>query len=300
MSNTDVVNKFKDLTERYKIAMTPGMVAPSVFNEAMGHLNIEGIEQNDDINEKNIIDNLRNINNHFMIKFDKIKINNMEMARLTENKNTFEKYLEMLKNKENMFKDIKDVLSKNPDLKCDDIFSNERHFIEETNTIKIISQIQAKIDNYSILNSNIMREYTELKKIVINNLDENLKDTINKDMICTICIDKKINTCATPCGHTYCGDCAKKMKNKCFICNTKIASLTKLFILGNDENNDNASADSGNIVPANGNLIPSLDLRDFRMQSEDAIVGYDTGNSMFGDIHWANIPPSIESIIRNN
>ena len=53
---------------------------------------------------------------------------------------------------------------------------------------------------------------------------------------CTICFEKEVTHCLMPCGHTFCDACSKKLQKKCFACNGEVKTVTKMFMLGNDDN----------------------------------------------------------------
>ena len=50
---------------------------------------------------------------------------------------------------------------------------------------------------------------------------------------CKICMEKPLATVLTPCGHTMCFDCAKKVRSQkkdCPTCREKIFGLQKIFL----------------------------------------------------------------------
>lgn len=53
---------------------------------------------------------------------------------------------------------------------------------------------------------------------------------------CTICFENEVTHCLMPCGHTFCDACSKKLQKKCFACNGEVKEVTKMFMLGNDDN----------------------------------------------------------------
>ena len=46
---------------------------------------------------------------------------------------------------------------------------------------------------------------------------------------CPICLEDSVGTAISPCGHTFCPTCAKKMVNECGMCRGKIRDRLKLF-----------------------------------------------------------------------
>lgn len=53
---------------------------------------------------------------------------------------------------------------------------------------------------------------------------------------CTVCYENEVTHCLMPCGHTFCDACSKKLQKKCFACNGEVKTVTKMFMLGNDDN----------------------------------------------------------------
>lgn len=46
---------------------------------------------------------------------------------------------------------------------------------------------------------------------------------------CSICLLEPISAAIVPCGHTFCGNCAKKQNTTCFICRGQIRERIKLY-----------------------------------------------------------------------
>jgi hypothetical protein len=47
--------------------------------------------------------------------------------------------------------------------------------------------------------------------------------------MCPICLEDSVGTAISPCGHTFCSTCCKKMVNECGMCRGKIRDRLKLF-----------------------------------------------------------------------
>ena len=65
--------------------------------------------------------------------------------------------------------------------------------------------------------------------------NENQQDSAKKETElnneCKICMERPLATALTPCGHTVCFQCAKKLKFKdCPTCRVKISGLQKIFL----------------------------------------------------------------------
>ena len=46
---------------------------------------------------------------------------------------------------------------------------------------------------------------------------------------CTICMTKEITQAVTPCGHTFCDDCAGRQQTACYVCRVQIRDKLRLF-----------------------------------------------------------------------
>lgn len=51
----------------------------------------------------------------------------------------------------------------------------------------------------------------------------------NHEPPCPICLEDSVGTAISPCGHTFCSSCAKKMVNECGMCRGRIRDRLKLF-----------------------------------------------------------------------
>ena len=47
--------------------------------------------------------------------------------------------------------------------------------------------------------------------------------------LCPICLEDSVAMAISPCGHTFCSSCSKKMVNECGMCRGKIRDRLKLF-----------------------------------------------------------------------
>lgn len=66
----------------------------------------------------------------------------------------------------------------------------------------------------------IVREFVQMMRVVQTNENEPL---------CTICLANIVSYCLTPCGHTYCEQCLRRMPVSCFMCRTPVSNRVKLF-----------------------------------------------------------------------
>jgi len=84
--------------------------------------------------------------------------------------------------------------------------------------------------------SNVEDAYKELietykkwnicRQIIITN---NLFKAETNEPLCSICITEPVGFAIVPCGHTFCGGCAKKQNTTCYICRGNIRERVKLF-----------------------------------------------------------------------
>jgi hypothetical protein len=53
--------------------------------------------------------------------------------------------------------------------------------------------------------------------------------TMTHEPLCPICIEDSVEMAITPCGHTFCGKCVKKMPYDCYMCRGKIRERLKIY-----------------------------------------------------------------------
>jgi hypothetical protein len=52
---------------------------------------------------------------------------------------------------------------------------------------------------------------------------------VTQEPLCPICLHDSIATAISPCGHTFCSTCAKRMSSECGVCRGRIRDRLKLF-----------------------------------------------------------------------
>ena len=52
---------------------------------------------------------------------------------------------------------------------------------------------------------------------------------VASEPMCPVCLSDSVNTAISPCGHTFCGTCAKRMLSECGVCRGRIRDRLKLF-----------------------------------------------------------------------
>lgn len=54
-------------------------------------------------------------------------------------------------------------------------------------------------------------------------------DAHDREPMCSICLGEKVGYCLTPCGHTFCGSCARRQASSCPFCRSHIKERVKLY-----------------------------------------------------------------------
>jgi hypothetical protein len=54
-------------------------------------------------------------------------------------------------------------------------------------------------------------------------------DQIDKEPLCSICMTETVAFVLSPCGHTFCGTCAKRQMTSCYMCRATIRERIKIF-----------------------------------------------------------------------
>jgi hypothetical protein len=52
---------------------------------------------------------------------------------------------------------------------------------------------------------------------------------VASEPMCPVCLSDSVNTAISPCGHTFCGTCSKRMLSECGVCRGRIRDRLKLF-----------------------------------------------------------------------
>ena len=52
---------------------------------------------------------------------------------------------------------------------------------------------------------------------------------ITSEPLCPVCLTDSVSSAISPCGHTFCGTCVKRMVNECGVCRGRIRDRLKLF-----------------------------------------------------------------------
>jgi len=70
------------------------------------------------------------------------------------------------------------------------------------------------------------RRFISLREII---LMARSRDLIEKEPLCSICLQESVAFAVVPCGHTFCGICSKRQAANCYICRGTVKEKIKLF-----------------------------------------------------------------------
>lgn len=155
----------------------------------------------------------------FCIQYNKFKNEEKDIA---EQLNIAEKSISEIKNnQEIILKALKDleVNTDTFDMIQSIIVPHANELIEKYNieyTLRRLKELQDKIAIYLVLLNEVKNEFFNETKDIDN-------------WTCSICYDSRIDHVITSCGHTLCGKCKIKIKDKCFVCRKNIDKVIKLF-----------------------------------------------------------------------
>jgi hypothetical protein len=54
-------------------------------------------------------------------------------------------------------------------------------------------------------------------------------DSVDKEPLCSICLNEPVAYALTPCGHTFCSTCSKRQITQCFMCRVQVKEKIKIF-----------------------------------------------------------------------
>lgn len=116
-------------------------------------------------------------------------------------------------------KNIVNLLEMDPAVASEELMeASEKYLGEIFERNKIQSAYEELVEAYR--HFVIVREIVQMMRVVQSNENEPL---------CTICLANPVTYCLTPCGHTYCETCLKRMPAACFMCRTPVGNRVKLF-----------------------------------------------------------------------
>ena len=154
---------------------------------------------------------------------------------------------------ENKYRDLykeNDLLYNNK-LLCPDVIGNKNPFVVNTDSALLVPDVYSILCNTTFLiNKNYVEnmcnilsdiekeiasetvKYDEAQDFVntyTNFISANMDTKFASNIICPICFNEKVDQYLQPCGHTYCGECIKKVTNRCFSCNQTVTKKSRLF-----------------------------------------------------------------------
>lgn len=96
----------------------------------------------------------------------------------------------------------------------------QKHFLEESD--KNLGKLKSE-------KGQLEEELSVLYDFMLTSAKDIIPEDKREAHICPICIEKKINICLTPCGHTFCDGCAQK-SGTCALCRKQVKERVKMFI----------------------------------------------------------------------
>jgi len=70
------------------------------------------------------------------------------------------------------------------------------------------------------------RRFIVLREIILMGRS---RDLIEKEPLCSICLQEAVSFAVVPCGHTFCATCSKRQATNCYICRGIVKEKVKLF-----------------------------------------------------------------------
>jgi len=262
-NETEMMAKFNKLKEEYE-------------NKA-----IEPYEYDEEyLKEQDFRKTIENFNTMVTAKLGELKTINERVTKLTKYKNKLEEIFKNIRKTEKSYIDlykvnvlcIDDLRLETPMCSVSDLLSGdlgidqentydpillrERIFSIKPEYLKslcdVYEKIEAKIESETFRMKNIT-DFLDLYKKTIDTCDTH-KKTLSK-YCCTVCYENEVKMCIQPCGHTFCVSCTEKLTTRCFACNGAVTAKIKMYLLGKDDDEVDASNTLADIVPANTNLL---------------------------------------------
>lgn len=70
------------------------------------------------------------------------------------------------------------------------------------------------------------RRFIVLREIILMGRS---RDLIEKEPLCSICLQEGVSFAVVPCGHTFCAACSKRQASNCYICRGMVKEKVRLF-----------------------------------------------------------------------
>jgi Zinc finger, C3HC4 type (RING finger) len=235
MDNKDVMEKFEVLQKHYN------------------NFNLTDTE----MNEKDIKTNLQQFGAQISSKMNDLQSINEHITQLVEYKEVLGKLLTEIQTMEKTYQTIFEKYAylnhSNKHLLLDipkDInkqffgFQSADYLKQYCFTIKD-EYLTSIFDTINAVDKELKAETAKLHSLndlictyrtMVSSLEPN-KKILNK-YICTVCYDKEISICLSPCGHTFCSVCIKNLKQSCFLCNQAVNHKTQIFLSGSEDESE--------------------------------------------------------------
>jgi len=123
---------------------------------------------------------------------------------------------EKLKNLEAVVSRINDLMFLEPTPELEHLTEPARNYLES-----VMQKIDLEADYKDLVEQ--YKRFAILKSVV--NMGSLHKQAAP---ICTICMTKEVSQALTPCGHTFCDECALKQLTSCFICRQQVRDRLRL------------------------------------------------------------------------
>ena len=142
------------------------------------------------------------------------------------------------------------------DMVVDPIKLREQLFSIKSKYINSLCDIYEKVDDRIECETLKMKKITDFLDLYKKTIDacDTHKKVLSK-YNCTVCYENEVKMCIQPCGHTFCVGCTEKIATRCFVCNGNVTAKIKIYLLGKDDDEVDASNTLADIVPANTNPL---------------------------------------------
>jgi hypothetical protein len=70
------------------------------------------------------------------------------------------------------------------------------------------------------------RRFIALREMIVT---FRFTDVLDKEPLCSICLNEAVSHCVTPCGHTFCSSCVKRQMTNCYMCRSTIKERVRIF-----------------------------------------------------------------------
>jgi hypothetical protein len=257
---TEMMLKFNKLKEKYE----SNAIEPYEYGEEY-------------LKEQDFRKTIENLNTMVTAKLGELKTINERVTKLTKYKNKLEEIFKNIRKTEKSYIDlykvkvlcIDDLRLEKPRCSISELMSSDLGIDQETAIIyptllrerifsikseylnslcDVYEKIEAKIESETFKMKKIT-DFLDLYKKTIDTCDTH-KKTLGK-YCCTICYENEVKMCLQPCGHTFCVSCTEKLTTRCFSCNGAVTAKIKMYLLGKDDDEVDASNTLADIVPAN-------------------------------------------------